>query len=133
MLCDFRMHTANCGRYEFKPITKLLIKEKIMAQEKGIDSLMTEDRTFPPPDQIKANAHINSEEQYQKMWEQSINDPDSFWLEQAKSLHWFKEPTRSLECSWDTQSRKIEHTWFADGQLIVSYNCLDRHLGTPVA
>jgi len=104
-----------------------------MTQEKGIDSLMTENRTFPPPDQIKANAHINSEEQYQQMWEQSINDPDSFWLEQAKSLHWFKEPTKSLEYVWDTQGRKIEHTWFADGQLNVSYNCLDRHLGTPVA
>ncbi len=104
-----------------------------MAKEKGIDSLMTEDRTFPPFDRIKTNAHINSEEQYQKMWEQSINDPDSFWLEQAKSLHWFKEPTKSLEYDWDTQSRKIEHTWFADGQLNVSYNCLDRHLGTPVA
>ncbi len=104
-----------------------------MAQEKGIDSLMTEERTFPPPEKIKANAHINSEEQYQQMWEKSISDPDGFWLEQAKSLHWFKEPTKSLEYSWDTQSRKIEHTWFADGQLNVSYNCLDRHLGTPVA
>ncbi|MCK4858861.1 MAG: AMP-binding protein, partial [candidate division Zixibacteria bacterium] len=104
-----------------------------MTQEKGIDSLMTEERTFPPPAQIKANAHINSVEQYQQMWEESVNDPDGFWLEQAKSLDWFKAPTRSLDYTWDTQSRKIEHTWFADGQLNVSYNCLDRHLGTPVA
>ncbi|UCE50779.1 MAG: acetate--CoA ligase [Phycisphaerales bacterium] len=104
-----------------------------MTQEKGIDSLMTEERTFPPPEQIKANAHVSSAEQYDQMWEESINDPDSFWLEQAKSLHWFKEPTKSLEYTWDTQARKIEHTWFADGQLNVSYNCLDRHLGTPIA
>ena len=80
-----------------------------MAQEKGIDSLMTEGRTFPPPEQIKANAHISSMEQYQQMWDKSINDPDAFWLEQAKRLHWFKEPTKSLEYSWDTQARKIEH------------------------
>ena len=65
------------------------------------------------------------------MWEQSLNDPDGFWLEQAKSLSWFKEPTKSLEYTWDTKNRKIEHTWFADGELNVSYNCLDRHLGTP--
>jgi len=104
-----------------------------MTQEKGIDSLMAEGRTFPPPEQIKANAHISSMEQYQQMWDKSINDPDAFWLEQAKRLHWFKEPTKSLEYTWDTQARKIEHTWFADGQLNVSYNCLDRHLGTPVA
>ena len=105
-----------------------------MAQgQKGIDSLMTEKRTFAPPAKIRANAYINSMEQYQKMWEKSINDPDAFWLEQAKSLSWFKKPTKSLEYTWDTKNRKIEHTWFADGVLNVAYNCLDRHLGTPIA
>ncbi len=105
-----------------------------MAEEKkGMDSLMTENRKFPPPQDIQANSHISSQEQYQKMWEQSVNDPDTFWLEQAKSLTWFKEPTKSLEYTWDTKARKIEHTWFADGELNVSYNCLDRHLGTPTA
>ncbi|MHC4280097.1 MAG: AMP-binding protein, partial [Planctomycetota bacterium] len=102
-------------------------------EQKGIDSLMSEERTFPPPAEMQANAYINSMEQYQKMWEQSINDPDGFWLEQAKSLNWFKEPTKSLEYTWDTKSRKIEHTWFEDGELNVCYNCLDRHLGTPTA
>jgi acetyl-CoA synthetase len=38
-----------------------------------------------------------------------------------------------LKYTWDTKNRKIEHTWFADGELNVSYNCLDRHLGTPTA
>jgi len=104
-----------------------------MTQEKAIDSLMTEERTFPPPASIKANAYITSIEQYQQMWEKSINNPDSFWLEQAKTLSWFKEPTKSLRYTWDTKSRKIEHTWFADGELNVAYNCLDRHLGTPIA
>ena len=104
-----------------------------MAQEKAIDSLMTENRTFPPPAGIKANAHVASEEQYKEMWEKSIKDPDGFWLEQAKSLTWFKEPTKSLEYTWDTKARKIEHTWFADGELNVTVNCLDRHLGTPIA
>jgi len=94
---------------------------------------MSEGRTFPPPEQIKANAYVNSMEQFQQMWEESIKNPDKFWLEQAKSLHWFKEPSKSLEYTWDTKSRKIEHTWFEDGQLNVSYNCLDRHLGTPIA
>jgi len=104
-----------------------------MAQEKAIDSLMSEGRKFPPPDEIRKNAYVSSMEQYQQMWEQSIKDPDAFWLEQAKSLAWFKEPSESLRYTWDTKNRKIEHTWFADGELNVSYNCLDRHLGTPVA
>lgn len=102
-------------------------------EKKAIDSLMSEERKFPPPEAIKANAYVNSVEQYQQMWEQSIKDPDRFWLEQAKRLSWFKEPTKSLEYTWDTKSRKIEHTWFADGELNVAYNCLDRHLGTPTA
>ncbi len=118
-----RSFKANCYR----------IKENIMAEDKAINSLMTENRTFPPPEPIRKNAHISSADEYQKMWEQSINNPDAFWLEQAKSLTWFKEPTKSLEFTWDTKGRKIEHTWFADGQLNVTYNCLDRHLGTPVA
>jgi acetyl-CoA synthetase len=104
-----------------------------MAQDKAISSLMTETRVFPPPERIRKTAYVSSMEQYKKMWEQSIRDPDKFWLEQAKSLVWFKSPTKSLEFTWDTANRKIEHTWFADGQLNVSVNCLDRHLGTPTA
>ncbi|HIJ66733.1 MAG TPA: acetate--CoA ligase [Planctomycetes bacterium] len=102
-------------------------------QTKGMKSLMAEGRTFTPPDNIRKNAYVNSEKQYLEMWEQSLNEPDKFWLEQAKNLAWFKEPTESLRYTWDTKGRKIEHTWFADGKLNVSYNCLDRHLGTPVA
>ncbi len=66
-------------------------------QQKAIDSLMSEERTFSPPENIKANAYISTTEQYEQMWAQSINDPDGFWLEQAKSLSWFKEPTKNLE------------------------------------
>ena len=102
-------------------------------QAKSMDSLMSESRKFPPPASVQANAHVNSMEQYQKMWEESVNNPDKFWLEQAKTLDWIKEPSKSLEYTWDTKARKIEHSWFADGTLNVSYNCLDRHLNTPIA
>ncbi len=94
---------------------------------------MIEKRTFPPSRAIKANAYVSSLEQYQQMWERSLSDPDGFWLEQAKSISWFKEPTESLRYTWDVKNRIIEHTWFTDGQLNVSYNCLDRHLRTPIA
>ena len=99
----------------------------------SMDSHISKSRTFPPPMELKANAYVSSEEQYMEMWNKSINDPDAFWLEEANTLMWFRKPTRSLEYTWDTKARKIEHTWFADGELNVSYNCLDRHLGTPVA
>ncbi len=99
-------------------------------QSKAIDSLMSEGRTFPPPEGLKAAAHIKSTEQYEEMYKRSIEDSDGFWLEQAELLHWFKKPTKAREWVWDTAARKIEHTWFADGKLNVSTNCLDRHLGT---
>ncbi|MDK1032855.1 MAG: acetyl-coenzyme A synthetase N-terminal domain-containing protein, partial [Planctomycetia bacterium] len=102
--------------------------------KKGIDSLMTETRTFPPSADFAAKAHIKSFEQYQEMYDRSVNDSDAFWLEQAKSvLVWSKEPTKAREFTWDTEGRNIKHTWFADGELNAAYNCLDRHLGTPTA
>ncbi len=102
----------------------------IDSTEKSIRSLMTEDRTFPPSDTFRSGAYVSSDDQYLEMWRQSIESPDEFWLEQAKALSWFKDPTKSLEFVWDTEGRKIEHTWFADGELNISYNCLDRHMGT---
>ncbi len=96
-------------------------------------SLMTETRTFAPPADFAAKANIKSFEQYQKMYDQSINDPDTFWIEQAKNLDWVKPPTKSLEYTWNTEGRIIQHTWFDDGILNVSYNCLDRHLNGPDA
>jgi acetyl-CoA synthetase len=102
-------------------------------QAKTMKNLMVENRKFPPPAGIAAKAHIKSVDEYQKMWERSINDPNGFWLEQAQKLDWFKKPVKGLEYTWDTAGRNIKHTWFADGELNVSYNCLDRHLNTPVA
>jgi len=99
-------------------------------QDKGIRSVMIEKRTFPPPAELKATAHVASLEQYQEMYDRSVNDPDGFWLEQAELLTWFKKPTKAREYAWDTATRQIKHTWFADGQLNVTTNCLDRHLGT---
>ena len=102
-----------------------------MAKERAIDSLMSEKRTFPPPADLQAQAHVTSMQQYQEMYDRSVNDPDGFWLEQAgQVVHWFRKPTVARRYTWDTAARKVEHTWFADGQLNVAYNCLDRHLGT---
>lgn len=100
-------------------------------EKKSMSSLMTETRSFPAPAEIVEKAAIKTWDEFQKMWEASIENPDAFWIEQAtKELTWFKAPTKSLEYVWDTENRQIEHTWFKDGELNVSYNCLDRHMGT---
>ncbi len=103
-------------------------------EQKAIDSLMTETRTFPPPEEASRRAHIGSMEEYQEMYDRSIRDPDGFWLEQARQrLTWFEEPTTGRDYEWDTEGRTIRHTFFADGKLNASYNCLDRHLETETA
>ncbi|MBD3320107.1 MAG: acetate--CoA ligase [Chitinivibrionales bacterium] len=94
----------------------------------SMTSLMSEKRKFPPPEAVQKKAYISSMEQYQEMYDRSINDPDGFWMEQAETLDWFKKPTKVREFTWDTKGRNVNHTWFADGELNVSTNCLDRHL-----
>ncbi len=54
------------------------------------------------------------------------SDPDRFWLDQAQRLSWIKAPTRAGDCSFDRKDFRIN--WYADGELNLSVNCLDRHL-----
>ncbi len=92
---------------------------------------MSEDRTFPPPADVQAGAEIKSLGQYEQMYKRSVEDSDGFWLEQAENyVQWITKPTKAREYTWDSGTRTIQHTWFADGELNVSANCLDRHIGT---
>src|SRR5664280_2603007 len=93
------------------------------------DFLMQENRTFPPNKEVVKRAYVNAE-QYEAMYERSIREPDKFWLEQSTALEWFKKPVRGRKYTWDTAAKRIDHSWFEDGTLNVSVNCLDRHLKT---
>jgi acetyl-CoA synthetase len=95
------------------------------------DSLLHENRTFPPSPEVVRRALINAA-QYQEMYQRSIREPDKFWLEQAQTLEWFKKPSIAGRYTWDTDARKIQHMWFEDGHLNLTANCLDRHLKTRV-
>lgn len=95
------------------------------------DSLLQEARTFPPSNEIREKALLNSQ-QYEQLYERSIRESDAFWLEQAQTLEWTKPPTVGCKYVWDTAARRIQHTWFEDGILNLSVNCLDRHLKTEV-
>ena len=93
-------------------------------------SLLQENRMFPPSVEVVKRAYINAQ-QYQVMYDRSVNDPDAFWLDQAGTLEWMKRPTVGRRYTWRTAEAQIHHTWFEDGQLNVSVNCLDRHLTGP--
>lgn len=94
---------------------------------KSIAQEMYERRKFPPPAELSAQAHVGSEDKYMEMWNRSIEDPEGFWAERAeKRLHWFKKWDKV--CEYDFH--KAEIAWFLGGKTNVSYNCLDKHLGT---
>lgn len=63
--------------------------------------------------------------QYQARYEESIRDPDRFWGEQGKRIHWFQPYSVVKNASFEGD---VSIRWFEDGTTNVSYNCLDRHL-----
>ena len=90
----------------------------------NIDSILQEQRSFPPPAEFSQHAHIKSLAEYEKLYKESIDDPEKFWARIAAELHWFKKWDKVLEwnCPWAK--------WFVGGQINLSYNCLDRHVET---
>src|ERR1700712_70683 len=61
--------------------------------------------------------------EYEKQFRRSLDDPEGFWLEAAKTITWTREPTRALD-----DSAAPIYRWFPDGELNTSYNALDRHI-----
>lgn len=80
---------------------------------------------YPVPESAKKDSHLTPE-RYQQMYQQSVDSPDKFWAEQAKILDWFKTPSIIKNTSFSKPDAQIK--WFEDGELNVSYNCIDRHL-----
>ncbi len=84
-----------------------------------IESLELEDRRFPPPADLAAAAVATPD-----LFERAAADPEAFWLEQARELlDWTSEPTVACD-----ETNAPFFTWFADGTLNASVNCVDRHL-----
>jgi acetyl-CoA synthetase len=87
---------------------------------------MSDDTIFPVSEEFAANAWID-QPAYRRLYEQSVADPDAFWGEQGKRLHWMKPYTKVKNTSF---TGGVSIRWYEDGTLNASYNCLDRHLGT---
>jgi acetyl-CoA synthetase len=99
-----------------------------MAEDKKtITSMMDETRKFPPTKEFSSKAHIKSLDEYKKLYNRSIQDPDGFWGEQAANLEWFKKWDKVLDYSFQGD---IYVKWFQGGKLNATVNCLDRHLKT---
>jgi acetyl-CoA synthetase len=87
----------------------------------NMESLLREDRVFPPPAEFAAKAWIKSEAEYEAMYRRSVEDPESFWAEAAGELEWFAPWGKVLEGKMGSAK------WFVGGKLNLSHNCVDRH------
>ena len=97
-------------------------KAVVDSHSTNIDSILQEQRKFPPPPEFSQQAHVKSMDEYERLYKESVDDPDKFWSRVAGELHWFKKWDKVLEwnCPWAK--------WFVGGQFNLSYNCLDRQV-----
>ena len=99
-----------------------------MAEANGQDFY---DKIFPVPERVREKSYIKSREEYEKLYKESIENPDAFWAKMAtERLAWFKPFDKNKVSSWSFDAKDLHVRWFEGGKLNVSYNCLDRHLET---
>lgn len=92
--------------------------------DQKIESILKENRLFPPSDEFRNQARIKSRADYDKLRAAAEKDHEGFWAGLARSeITWHKEFTKVLD-----ESQAPHYGWFTDGELNVSYNCIDRHL-----
>ena len=90
----------------------------------SIESVLTENRSFPPPAEFAGQAHVKSAAEYEALYARAASDPEGFWAEIAGQLTWAERWQKVLD--WKLPDAK----WFLGGKLNLSVNCLDRHVTT---
>ncbi len=82
----------------------------------------------PPPSSFAKQAHLKSRAEYDKMYQESIRDPQSFWGKIGENFYWQKKWDNVSEVNFDLAKGPISIKWFLNGKTNISYNALDRHL-----
>ncbi len=102
-------------------------KDEILGQisDQAISSMMEENRVFPPSAEFVKNANIKSMDEYKKMYEESIKEPEKFWGKIADELSWYKR--WDTFCKYDFKTNP-EVRYCLGSKINVCYNCLDRNL-----
>ncbi|MBP7353338.1 MAG: acetate--CoA ligase [Comamonas sp.] len=98
------------------------------APTNAIESVLVENRVFPPSDATQKAARVSGMAAYEALCAEADKDYEGYWARLAReNVVWTKPFTHVLD-----QSNAPFFKWFADGELNASANCLDKHIGTPV-
>ncbi|HPM78238.1 MAG TPA: acetyl-coenzyme A synthetase N-terminal domain-containing protein, partial [bacterium] len=95
-------------------------------EKKGITSMSLENRVFEVPESFRKKAWIKSIDEYRAMWQQSVDDPDTFWGKIASEFTWEKKWDKVYASDFANANIK----WFVGGKTNITLNALDRHLAT---
>lgn len=86
-------------------------------------------KLFQPPDDLLNSAHVQGMDNYRRMYNKSINDPESFWGEIAKDFHWESQPSgKFFDYNFDYTKGPIFIKWMEGARTNICYNVLDRHI-----
>ena len=97
------------------------------ATPSAIESMLVENRVFPPSEAFQKSARISGMAGYNALCAEAENDFEGFWARLAReNVMWSKPFTKTLD-----ESNAPFYKWFDDGELNASANCLDKHMGTP--
>ncbi|WP_314325414.1 acetate--CoA ligase [Comamonas aquatica] len=98
------------------------------APSSAIESVLVENRVFPPSEAVQKNARISGMPAYEALCAEAQKDYEGYWARLAReNVVWSKPFTQVLD-----ESNPPFYRWFADGELNASANCLDKHMGTAV-
>ncbi|MGA1204252.1 MAG: acetate--CoA ligase [Opitutales bacterium] len=96
--------------------------------DKNMESVLNENRLFPPPESFRERAHLSSMEEYKALHRRSLEDPEGFWAEAAGDLHWFRKWDRVMD-----DSEAPFYKWYVGGKTNICYNAVDRWAEGPGA
>ena len=92
----------------------MALQEPMSIPSSNIDSILHEQRKFECPADFRMQAHIRTLDEYERLYRESVENPEQFWGRMAEDLHWFKKWDRVLE--WNAPWAK----WFQGGQINLS-------------
>ena len=83
-----------------------------------------------PSTQVVPHSHVPSMEEYQRMYQRSVEEPAQFWSEVASEFYWQQkwQEGSELKCNFDVNKGKICVEWFKGAVTNICYNCLDKHV-----